>query len=250
MSKKPTSNTKAVKRTSKRTYEEVFTRKDLAINILAEEKDIKPKFKTENQKVFWNLIDEKEITICAGLPGSGKTYVALSKALSLLKNPNNKIDRIVLVKPAIEAEEKMGFLPGDADEKMAPYMFPTFYTLEKIISSDTIEKLRSAGIIQVLPVAFARGLTIDNSVVVADEMQNVTPSWMKTLLTRIGESSKFILLGDVEQSDRFRKKEESGLYDALERYTNLTKFGIFRFVKGDCVRNPIIEDILKTWEKK
>jgi phosphate starvation-inducible protein PhoH and related proteins len=240
---------KSSSKPSRRTSDEVFTRKDLAINILAEEKGIKPKFKTENQKLFWNLIDEKEITICAGLPGSGKTYIALSKALALLKSPTSKIDRLVLVKPAVEAEEKMGFLPGDAEDKMAPYMFPTFYTLEKIISKDTIEKLRAANIIQILPVAFARGLTIDNSVVVGDEMQNVSSSWLKTLLTRIGEDSKYILLGDVEQSDKYRRKEDTGLYDALERYSKLTKIGIFRFEKGDCVRNPIIEDILKTWEE-
>lgn len=225
-----------------------FTPKDQAINILSDYKST-PKFKTVRQKDFFNLISEKEIVICAGSAGAGKTYTAIAKALSLIKDPKTKYHKITIIKPAIEADENIGFLPGSLDEKLAPYIQPIIEVFEKLVGGEKTELLLREGVIEIRAVAHIRGATIDNSVLIADEMQNVSPNWIKTLLTRIGEDSKFILLGDTTQSDKFKDKSKSGLWDALNRFNQLDDIGIFMFADEDVVRNPIITKILKLYEE-
>jgi phosphate starvation-inducible PhoH-like protein len=237
----------AQKLTKKKEPSYKFTIKDQAINILSDYKPT-PKFKTAKQKDFFQLIDEREITICAGSAGAGKTYVAIAKALSLVKDTKTKYHKIIIIKPAIEADENIGFLPGTLDEKLAPYVQPIIEVFEKLVGKEKTELLLREGVIEIRAVAHIRGATIDNSVLVADEMQNVTPNWIKTLLTRIGEDSKFILLGDTAQSDKFKDKSKSGLADALNRFNKLDEIGIFIFTNEDVVRNPIITKILNLYE--
>lgn len=236
-----------VKKNSERGPKEMFNRKDLISNILGST-TMRPKFKTENQKKFYELIDEKEITFCAGAAGCGKTHIALAKSLALLNNPNNKFEKLVLVKPAIEAGENLGFLPGNLEEKLAPYLFPTYYVIGKIVGEDVKTRLIGDKVIEVLAIPYMRGLNIDNSIVVIDETQNLSSSQLKTLITRIGENSKFIFLGDVSQSDKFDKQEKTALYDAFNRYKDIDEIGKFKFTEEDIIRNPIIKKILKTYE--
>jgi phosphate starvation-inducible PhoH-like protein len=212
--------------------------------------DIYFKPKTDNQKIFYELLDEKEIVICSGPAGVGKSLISVFKALELLKSPKNEFYKIVICTPAVEADEKLGFLPGTADEKLDPYIFSTMYLFNKIIGEGKTNQLREQGFIQILPLAYARGINIDNSILIAEEFQNATPRQVKTLITRIGHHSKFIVSGDLEQSDRYKNKKESGLYDALTRLENINKIGIFKFGDADVVRNPLITEVLERYKEK
>jgi phosphate starvation-inducible PhoH-like protein len=155
----------------------------------------------------------------------------------------------VIVRPAVEAEEKLGSLPGDVEEKLDPYIFPTYYLLDKIIGKDAREKLKEAEIINVMALAYMRGMNIDNTILIFEEAQNSTPKQMKLLLTRIGYNSKFFISGDLEQTDRYKDKKQSGLWDALQRLNGVNDIGIFEFSNADVVRNPIISKLLKRYEE-
>lgn len=206
--------------------------------------DIYFKPKTDNQKIFYELLDQKEIVICSGPAGVGKSLISVFKALELLKSPKNEFYKIVVCTPAVEADEKLGFLKGTLEEKMNPYIFSTLYLFNKLIGEAKVNQLREQGFIEILPLAFMRGVNIDNSILIAEEFQNATPRQVKTLLTRIGYHSKFIISGDLEQSDRYKNNKESGLYDALSRLDNVEKIGIFKFENNDVVRNSVIKEIL------
>lgn len=225
-----------------------LTKIKLKLDHLLNKNSIKIKYKTDSQKEFWNTVENNEITFCSGFPGSGKTYIAVAKALDLLCNENKKFEKIVLIKPIIEADEKIGYLPGSLDEKIAPYIYSINYIFQKIISKEVFNKLIENEYIEVLVLAYMRGINIDNSIVICDEAQNMSIHQMKTLLTRIGENSKFILIGDLEQSDKYKKKEETGLYDSIQRLKNIDKIGMFEFKDSDIVRNPLIGEILKRYE--
>lgn len=205
---------------------------------------IKVQFRTEAQEKLWNLIDNKEIVFISGPAGTGKSFMTILKALSLYRD-DAKYKQIILITPAVEAEEKLGALPGDVEEKLAPYTYSMLYLIEKIIGKKKIEKLVEKGIIKVMALAYLRGVNIDNAIVIADEMQNSTPGQMKTFLTRIGENSKYLVSGDLEQSDRFKDKNISGLNVAIEKLKDIEKIGIFEFSNEDIVRNPIISIILE-----
>lgn len=206
--------------------------------------------KTDNQKIFYELLDQKEIVICSGPAGVGKSLVSVVKALELLKSSKNEFYKIVICTPAVEADEKLGFLPGTAEEKLDPYIFSTMYLFNKVIGEAKTKQLREQGFLEILPLAYARGINIDNSILIAEEFQNATPRQVKTLITRIGYKSKFIISGDLEQSDRYKNNRESGLYDALNRLDNMEKVGIFKFGDKDVVRNPLITDILERYKDK
>lgn len=212
--------------------------------------DIKFKPKTENQKIFYELLDKKEVVICSGPAGVGKSLISVVKALELLKSPKNEFYKIIICTPAVEADEKLGFLPGTAEEKLHPYIFSTLYLFNKIIGEQKTEQLREQGYLQILPLAYARGINIDNSILIAEEFQNATPRQMKTLITRIGYHSKFIISGDLEQSDRYKNNKESGLYDALTRLDKIEKIGIFSFGDQDVVRNSLITEVLERYKDK
>jgi phosphate starvation-inducible PhoH-like protein len=209
----------------------------------------KNKFLTENQKIYHETLLNNQITICSGPAGVGKSYVAMKTAIDLLLDDGNGYDKIIIVRPAVEAEEKLGALPGNLEEKLDPYIFPSYYLLNKIIGKESREKLKEAEVIEVFALAYMRGMTIDNSILVFEEAQNATPKQIKLLLTRIGTSSKFFISGDIEQTDRYKDKKHSGLYDALIRFTNIPGIGIFEFGDNDGVRNPIITKILQKYEE-
>jgi len=211
-------------------------------------KTSRKKFLSENQKTYYNNLLENEITICSGPAGVGKSFVAMRAAIDLLMNENNSYEKLIIVRPAVEAEEKLGSLPGNLEEKLDPYIFPSYYLLNKIIGKETREKLKQNDIIEVFALAYMRGMNIDNSILIFEEAQNCTPSQMKLLLTRIGFNSKFFISGDVEQTDRYKDKTMSGLYDALNRFKDIDNIGVFEFDNEDVIRNPLISKILDRYE--
>lgn len=207
----------------------------------------KEKFLTESQKKFWDMMDENEITFCFGGAGTGKSHMALKKALDLLHDQNNKYEKILIVRPAVEAGESVGLLPGTLSEKLAPYIYPSFYLLGKIIGKASLEKLKIEEFVEVGVLSYMRGWNVDNTILVFEEAQNATPQEMKLLLTRIGFNSKFIITGDLEQSDKFYDKTKSGLFDAKKRLEGMNNVGVFEFSFEDVVRNPLITEILKRY---
>jgi phosphate starvation-inducible PhoH-like protein len=173
----------------------------------------------------------------------------MKAAVDLLLDPANSYEKLVIVRPAVEAEEKLGSLPGNVEEKLDPYIFPSYYLLNKIIGKEAREKLKEAEIIEVFALAYMRGMNIDNTILIFEEAQNSTPNQMKLLLTRIGYNSKFFISGDLEQTDRYKDKKQSGLWDALQRFKSVEDVGVFEFSDKDIVRNPIISKLLKKYEE-
>jgi phosphate starvation-inducible PhoH-like protein len=210
-------------------------------------KQPKEKFLTKNQEEYWNTLTNNEITLCFGPAGVGKSYIAMKRAIDLLWDDKNKYEKIIIVRPAVEAEEKLGSLPGGLEEKLDPYIYPSYYLLNKIIGKDAREKLKDEGFIEIAALAYMRGWNVDNTILVFEEAQNTTPSQMKLLLTRIGFNSKFFISGDLEQSDKFKDRTKTGLYDAKVRLGDLPNVGIFEFDDRDIVRNPIITEILRRY---
>ena len=224
-----------------------FSKKDFINSVI--KKKIKNKFLTENQEQYYNLLKNNQITICSGPAGVGKSYIAMKAAVDLLMDANNSYEKLVIVRPAVEAEEKLGSLPGNLEEKLDPYIFPSYYLLNKIIGKDAREKLKDAEIIEVFALAYMRGMNIDNTILIFEESQNSSPNQMKLLLTRIGFNSKFFISGDIEQTDRYKDKKHSGLYDAIHKFKDVHDVGVFEFGDDDVVRNPLISKILKKYEE-
>jgi phosphate starvation-inducible PhoH-like protein len=211
----------------------------------------KEKFLTLNQKKYYDTLIDSEITICSGPAGVGKSYITMKAAIDLLSEPKNSYEKIIIVRPAVEAEEKLGSLPGNVEEKLDPYIFPSYYLLNKIIGKESREKLKEIEVIEVFALAFMRGMNIDNSILIFEEGQNASPSQMKLLLTRIGYNSKFFISGDVEQSDKYKNKTHSGLWDAIEKFRDDDYVSTFEFKdKNDIVRNPLISKILRKYDNE
>ena len=212
-------------------------------------KKTKQKFLSESQKTYYDILNQNQITICSGPAGVGKSYIAMKCALDLLADPETPYEKIIIVRPAVEAEEKLGSLPGGVEEKLDPYIFPSYYLMNKIIGKDCRERLKEIEAIEVFALAYMRGMNIDNSILIFEEAQNSTPSQMKLLLTRIGFNSKFFISGDLEQFDRHKDKTQTGLWDALHKFQNLNDIGTFEFLPEDVVRNPLISHILKRYDE-
>ena len=158
-----------------------FTKKDL-INSIIKRKQ-KNKFLSKHQEDYYNILKNNQITVASGPAGVGKSFIAMKAAVDLLLDPNNSYEKIIIVRPAVEAEEKLGSLPGNLEEKLDPYIFPSYYLLNKIIGKETREKLKDLEVIEVFALAFMRGMNIDNSLLIFEEAQNSTPNQMKLLLT-------------------------------------------------------------------
>jgi phosphate starvation-inducible PhoH-like protein len=241
--KKTTSHTHSSEESSTK------TRKEIICSIL--KKKTKEKFLTQTQKRYYDTLISNEVIVCSGPAGVGKSYITMKAAIDLLSDPTTPYEKIIIVRPAVEAEEKLGSLPGNVEEKLDPYIFPSYYLLNKIIGKDNREKLKELEIIEVFALAFMRGMNIDNSILIFEEGQNATPSQMKLLLTRIGFNSKFFISGDVEQSDRYKNKTHSGLWDAIEKFRNDDNIATFEFKdKNDIVRNPLISKILQKYDNE
>jgi phosphate starvation-inducible PhoH-like protein len=208
------------------------------------------KCKNKTQKDLINLINDKDIIIAAGPAGVGKSFVTVARALELLKSSSNKYTKIIVSKPAVEADEEHGFVPGTIREKMEPYIASTMDNFDDLIGKQNRLILEEAGYLEVQPLAFIRGKSIKNTILLMEEVQNMTPKQVKTLLTRIGENSKFILSGDIEQSDKFKHPRQSGLYDAIHRHKNIPEIGFIEFSEDEIVRHPLISKILANYKEK
>lgn len=210
---------------------------------------IRLKCKNVKQKDFVNLIAAKEIVIASGPAGVGKSYIAIAKALELMQETDSPYTTLVIVKPAVEADENYGFLPGNLKEKMEPHVASSIDIIDKIIGESARINLEEGRVIKIEPLGFLRGKTIDNSIVIVEEAQNMSPSQMKTALTRIGSGTKYIISGDLDQSDKYDDVTKSGLYDALHKHKNVEEVGFFEFDEDDIVRNPLITKLLKNYKK-
>lgn len=207
-------------------------------------KETKVIAKNESQKTLIRLIKAKEITICSGPAGSGKTFVSLALALGLLRNKNNHFRKIYLIKSVTTLKgEEIGFLKGDLSEKFEPFMMSFVINMEKMIEDSELKNLFECDIIRPFPLAYIRGASLDNCIIVADEMQNVSLDNARTLLTRVGQNSKLILLGDTNQID-LRNKEESSLEPILNMFKDVEEIGCVTMSEEDKnIRNPIITKI-------
>lgn len=212
---------------------------------------INVKAKTENQKKLMKSIRDNEITIASGLPGTGKTFLACAEALKLIKSKNpGKYKRIVLIKSVTTLKnEEIGFLKGSMEEKMAPFIDSFMDNFRKLIGTTRTEKLKDLNLLEVLPIAFARGRSIDNSIIIIDEAQNISMDNIRTLMTRIGYNSKLVIIGDVKQKD-IRNKKDSSLEIILEKFKDVPSFGTVTLRdENDVVRNPIIKIIEDTFDE-
>ena len=206
-------------------------------------KPIKPK--TLGQKAYVEQIRNKMIVFGIGPAGTGKTYLAMAMAITAFKN--NEVNRIILTRPAIEAGEKLGFLPGDLQSKIDPYLRPLYVALYEIMGADAYLKNMEKGLIEVAPLAYMRGRTLDNSFIVLDEAQNTTPAQMKMFLTRVGFGSKVIITGDLSQKD-LPSGQSSGLDVALKVLKNIDDIGISMLSNKDVVRHPLVQKIVKAYD--
>jgi phosphate starvation-inducible PhoH-like protein len=228
--------------------EEFLNRRNVEEEKLFQTISINVKPKTENQKKLIESIRKNEITICSGLPGSGKTFLSCAEAINLVA-VQEKYKRIVLVKSITPLKnEEIGHLPGDLKEKMAPIMESFTDNIRKLIGKSRMEKLIELGVIEIVPIAFARGRSIDNSVILVDEAQNITLDNIRTLMTRIGDNSKMVIMGDVKQKD-IRNKKDSSLEVVLDKFKDIQNFGCVELRNPeDVVRNPIIKVIEEIFE--
>ncbi len=207
-------------------------------------KTIKPK--TLGQKTYTDMIKNKTIVFGIGPAGTGKTYLAMAMAITAFKR--NEVHRIILTRPAIEAGESLGFLPGDMQQKVDPYLRPLYDALYEIMGSDAFIKNMEKGAIEVAPLAYMRGRTLDNAFIVLDEAQNTTPEQMKMFLTRIGFGSKAVITGDITQIDLPGGKR-SGLIEASEILRSIEDIGICTLTNKDVVRHPLVQKIINAYEK-
>ena len=231
-----------------------LTMEDSAEDILTIDKDLichtlqgKPiKPKTLGQKKYVDAIREKMITFGLGPAGTGKTYLAMAMAITAFKR--NEVGRIILTRPAIEAGEKLGFLPGDLQSKIDPYLRPLYDALYQIMGAESFIKNSEKGLIEVAPLAYMRGRSLDNAFIILDEAQNTTPAQMKMFLTRIGFGSKVVITGDSTQKD-LPAGQTSGLDVAVSVVKNLEDISICRLTSRDVVRHPLVQRIVKAYEE-
>jgi phosphate starvation-inducible PhoH-like protein len=203
--------------------------------------------KTWGQKIFVDSISRYDITFAIGPAGTGKTYLAVVYAVACLKNQEYK--KIILTRPAVEAGENLGFLPGDLKEKVDPYLRPLYDALHDMLGAEQTSKMLEKGQIEIAPLAYMRGRTLDNAFVILDEAQNTLPSQMKMFLTRMGFKSKIIVTGDITQID-LRKDQSSGLIQAIKLLKSIDEIAFVEMTVADVVRHPLVAKILEKYETK
>ncbi len=205
---------------------------------------VKPR--TKNQRELVKKMSDNDMVFAIGPAGTGKTYTAVALAVRALKN--KAVRRIILTRPAVEAGEHLGFLPGDLKEKLDPYLQPLYDALRDMIPAERLNDMIENGIIQIAPLAFMRGRTLDNAFVILDEAQNTTKSQFKMFLTRMGKSAKFIITGDLSQID-LPKSQQSGLKQALDILKDVKGIGVVRFDEQDVIRHHLVKHIISAYKK-
>jgi len=205
-------------------------------------KSVQPK--TLKQKEYLEAIYNKDVIFCIGPAGTGKTFLACHVAANFLVE--DRVDSIILCRPAVEAGEKLGFLPGNLEEKLNPYLRPLYDALNHMLSKKVVNQMIDEGVIEVVPLAYMRGRTLNNAFVILDEAQNTTPTQMKMFLTRMGDYSKFLVNGDITQTDLDDGKY-SGLVDARNRLKNIEGIAWIELGKEDIVRHPIVQKIVDAY---
>lgn len=202
--------------------------------------------RTVNQQRLVELYDDNDLLFAVGPAGSGKTYTAIALAVRALKN--KEVKRIILTRPAVEAGEKLGFLPGDMKEKLDPYLQPLYDALNDMIPAAKLQKYIDEGTVQIAPLAYMRGRTLDNAFVILDEAQNTTLSQLKMFLTRMGRNAKFIVTGDITQID-LPRRSDSGLVRSMELLKGIEGIGMVEFDKRDIIRHRLVKFIVKAFEQ-
>ena len=200
--------------------------------------------RTEGQEAYIKAIRENDLVFCVGPAGTGKTYLAVAMAVSMLKA--DTIQRVILVRPAVEAGEKLGYLPGDMQAKVNPYLRPLFDAMHDMMTFDQIKRFITNDVIEVAPLAFMRGRTLNNSAIILDEAQNTTCAQMLMFLTRLGHHSKMIVTGDDSQID-LEDPQASGVTDALRRLKGLEGIAALRLYERDIVRHPLVQDVVTAY---
>lgn len=205
------------------------------------------KARTENQRKLVELYDRSDLIFATGPAGSGKTYTAIALAVRALRN--KQVRRVILTRPAVEAGEKLGFLPGDLKEKLDPYLQPLYDALNDMIPAAKLQKFMEDGTVQIAPLAYMRGRTLDNAFVILDEAQNTTMSQIKMFLTRMGRNAKFIVTGDVTQVD-LPRRSDSGLVRAMQTVSGIEGIGFVEFDKRDIVRHELVKHIVDAFDRR
>jgi len=201
--------------------------------------------RTPRQVAYLQQIQEHDITFGIGPAGTGKTYLAVASAVDAMTR--DRVKRIVLVRPAVEAGERLGFLPGDLNQKVDPYLRPLYDALYDLAGYDTVNKMFERGAIEVAPLAYMRGRTLNQSFIILDEAQNTTPEQMKMFLTRIGFGTKAVITGDVTQID-LQRHQKSGLVEAQKVLKDIKGIAMTHFLSGDVVRHPLVQKIVNAYE--
>lgn len=202
--------------------------------------------KTLAQKRYIDKLDKSSIIFVTGSAGTGKTYLATAYAVNLLKK--NKISKIIITRPAVEAGEKLGFLPGDLKEKVDPYLIPIYDALNSFLGKENVDKLVEKGVIEIAPLAYMRGRTLDNAFIILDEAQNTTTNQMKMFITRLGFKSKMVITGDITQID-LPIHSRSGLIEATELLKDIEGIEHIHFTKHDVMRHPLVSKIIERYEE-
>tara|TARA_B100000579_G_C22819770_1_gene849912 strand:+ start:905 stop:1849 length:945 start_codon:yes stop_codon:yes gene_type:complete len=203
--------------------------------------------RSKNQKKYFELLNEKNIVFAIGPAGTGKTFIAVAKAISSLLD--GKIKKIILSRPAVEAGEKLGFLPGDLKEKVDPFLRPIYDALYDMLPFDQVEKKINNNIIEIAPIAFMRGRTLEDCFIILDEAQNTTKIQMKMFLTRLGRNSQMVVVGDTTQIDLV-SKNDSGLVDASKKLNKIDDIGFITLEEDDVVRHDVVKKIIHAYEGK
>ncbi len=202
--------------------------------------------RTKTQAEFVQAMNSAEMVFGIGPAGTGKTFLAVAKAVSLMLE--GKIDKIILTRPAVEAGENLGFLPGDLKEKIDPYLRPLYDALYDMLPADQVDRKLEMGEIEIAPLAYMRGRTLSNAMVILDEAQNTTPMQMKMFLTRLGENSRMVINGDLSQTD-LPRGVESGLAESIRILKNIEEIKIVEFTEKDVVRHGLVSKIVKAYEQ-